>query len=143
MYFNAGGLFWGAGHESAGVSELSATWFLAEGSTGDFADTYILVGNPGVQEAQITFTFLIGDPGVPPVVATTTVGAAKRFTLDAESLYFGDARGLSKCALSEIATLGTCTLTPLVVGDPIASRVILTASQVWFITGGTLKFIPK
>lgn len=87
MYFNAGGLFWGAGHESAGVSELSATWFLAEGSTGDFADTYILVGNPGVQEAQITFTFLIGDPGVPPVVATTTVGAAKRFTLDAESAY--------------------------------------------------------
>ncbi len=87
MYFNAGGLFWGAGHESAGVSELSTTWFLAEGKTGDIFDTYILVGNPSPDPAQITFTFLIGDPGVPPVVATTTVAAAKRFTLDAESAY--------------------------------------------------------
>ena len=65
------------------------------------------------------------------------------FNLDGTSLYVGGPTGLGKCALSEIATLGTCTLTPLVVGDPIASRVILTASQVWFITGGTLKFIPK
>ena len=87
MYFNAGGLFWGAGHESAGVSELSATWFLAEGSTGAFADTYILVGNPGEDTADVTFTFLIGDPSVPPVVATTSVGGSKRFTLDAENAY--------------------------------------------------------
>lgn len=87
MYFNAGGLFWGAGHESAGVSDLSTTWFLAEGNTGPLFDTYVLVGNPGTQDAEITFTFLIGEPGVPPVVATTTVAAAKRFTLDAENAH--------------------------------------------------------
>jgi hypothetical protein len=87
MYFNAGGLFWGAGHESAGVSALSTTWFLAEGNTGPLFDTYILVGNPGDEDAEITLTFLIGAAGVPPVVATTTVAAAARFTLDAENAY--------------------------------------------------------
>ncbi|HRG95271.1 MAG TPA: hypothetical protein PLR99_03410 [Polyangiaceae bacterium] len=65
------------------------------------------------------------------------------FNLDDTNLYVGGPTGLGRCALSEIATLGTCTLTPLVVGEPISSRVILTPSQVWFLTGGTLKFLEK
>ena len=33
MYFGTA-RFWDGGHESAGVSEPSASWFLAEGATG-------------------------------------------------------------------------------------------------------------
>lgn len=65
------------------------------------------------------------------------------FNLDDTNLYVGGPTGLGKCALSEIATLGKCTLTPLVVGEPISSRMILTPSQVWFLTAGTLKFLEK
>ena len=65
------------------------------------------------------------------------------FNLDDTNLYVGGPTGLGRCALSEIATLGTCTLTPLVAGAPISSRMILTPSQVWFLTAGTLKFLEK
>jgi hypothetical protein len=37
---------WSGGTESAGVTALSTHWFLAEGATGGFFDTFILVSNP-------------------------------------------------------------------------------------------------
>ena len=41
MYFGLDPL-WKAGHESAGVTAPSTTWFLAEGATGEFFETFIL-----------------------------------------------------------------------------------------------------
>ena len=46
MYLTAGGLFYGAGHESAGIRAPETQWFFAEGATGDFFDLFILIGNP-------------------------------------------------------------------------------------------------
>ena len=51
------------GHESAGVTAASTTWFHAEGATGPFFDTYILVGNPNAAPATVTFTFLLDERG--------------------------------------------------------------------------------
>ena len=34
------------GHESAGVPAAATSWFHAEGATGSYFDTYLLVGNP-------------------------------------------------------------------------------------------------
>ena len=45
MYFGADPL-WKGGHESAGVTAPSTTWFLAEGATGPFFETFILLANP-------------------------------------------------------------------------------------------------
>ena len=45
MYFGTTRLFEG-GHESAGVTDAAHEWFLAEGATGPFFETFVLVGNP-------------------------------------------------------------------------------------------------
>jgi autotransporter-associated beta strand protein len=45
MYFGVEPL-WTAGHESAGVTEPAQTWTLAEGATGAFFETFILIANP-------------------------------------------------------------------------------------------------
>ena len=57
MYFGTA-RFRDGGHESAGVSEPSTNWFLAEGATGPFFDTFVLVGNPNPTPATVTLTFL-------------------------------------------------------------------------------------
>jgi hypothetical protein len=84
MYFGKAPLpFWNGGHESAGVSSLSTTWFHAEGATGRFFDEYILVGNPGDDAAEVTFTFLLESGQT--VVASREVPARSRYTLDVEN----------------------------------------------------------
>ena len=77
MYFGTR-LFEG-GHESAGVAEAATTWFHAEGATGSYFDTYILVGNPNPTAANLTVTFLKGDGS--SLVRNKVVPANGRFTL--------------------------------------------------------------
>jgi hypothetical protein len=50
-----------AGHESAGVTQPATEWFLAEGATGDVFDLFVLIANPGEDDAAVTATFLFGD----------------------------------------------------------------------------------
>ena len=59
MYF--GKRLFEGGHESAGVAEAATSWFHAEGATGSYFDTWILVGNPNPTKANLTVTFLKGD----------------------------------------------------------------------------------
>jgi hypothetical protein len=77
MYFGTR-LFEG-GHESAGVTQPSTRWFHAEGATGAYFDTYILVGNPNPTVANLTMTFLKGDGTT--LVRHKQVPANGRFTL--------------------------------------------------------------
>jgi len=81
MYFGTA-RFWDGGHESAGVSEPSASWFLAEGATGPFFDTFILVANPNPTPANVAMTFLT-DQGQ-SIVRTYTVQANARLTVNME-----------------------------------------------------------
>jgi hypothetical protein len=82
MYFGTDPVFKG-GHESAGVTETSTTWFLAEGATGAGFDTFILVSNPGTEPAEVTFTFL--PQSGEPATITHTVAAASRLTINPEA----------------------------------------------------------
>ena len=50
---------WSGGTESAGVSTTSTHWFMAEGATGGFFTTFVLLSNPGVQDAHVTFQYLL------------------------------------------------------------------------------------
>ena len=52
MYPNNGGLPFGAGHASAGVTAPALEWFLAEGATGDFFDLFVLIANPNAETRQ-------------------------------------------------------------------------------------------
>jgi autotransporter-associated beta strand protein len=82
MYFGTDPL-WKAGHESAGVSEPSTTWFLAEGATGAYFETFVLMANPNDAPADVTVTFL-PDTGV-PIVKQKTIPARGRLTLNIEA----------------------------------------------------------
>jgi Ca2+-binding RTX toxin-like protein len=76
MYF--GQRVFEAGHESAGVNAPSTEWFLAEGATGTFFTTFLLVANPGDTDANVTYTYLPAT-GL-PIVKTRTVAARSRWT---------------------------------------------------------------
>ena len=79
MYLNSDGLPFGAGHESAGVTELSPSWFFAEGATGAFFDLFLLIGNPGDQAAEVQATYLL--PNGSTIVRQYVVGARSRFNI--------------------------------------------------------------
>ena len=81
MYFGTA-RFWDGGHESAGVSEPSANWFLAEGATGAFFDTFVLVANPNPTPTDVAMTFLT-DQGQ-SIVRNYTVAANARLTVNME-----------------------------------------------------------
>ncbi len=56
MYFGATPL-WEGGHASAGSTALSQSWFMAEGATGSYFNTFILVANPNTTAADVTLTY--------------------------------------------------------------------------------------
>jgi hypothetical protein len=65
MYF--GVPLFNAGHESHGITMPSTTWFHAEGATGTFFTTFLLLANPNDQAANVTLTYLPA-AGAPVVV---------------------------------------------------------------------------
>ncbi len=81
MYFGTTP-FWKGGHESAGVTAPSLDWLLAEGATGPFFETFILLANPNPADAEITVTFL--PQGGSPVMKAKTIPANGRLTINIE-----------------------------------------------------------
>lgn len=77
MYFGPG---WPGGHASAGAPKPSTTWFHAEGATGSYFTTFILVGNPNDEAVALTFDFMteLGQR----VRSEQMVAAHSRFTLN-------------------------------------------------------------
>ncbi|MGE3841959.1 MAG: matrixin family metalloprotease [Vicinamibacterales bacterium] len=61
MYLNPAGQMFRAGHESAGVTQTSRSWFFAEGATGDYFDTFVLMANPGDTQSVCDTRFLLPD----------------------------------------------------------------------------------
>lgn len=70
------------GHESPGVAQPSRTWFHAEGATGPFFDTFILVGNSNAIPANVTFTYLLSTGQT--VVRNVVIPANTRLTVNVE-----------------------------------------------------------
>lgn len=50
---------WSGGHGSVGVAAPATSWFHAEGATGDYFDTYILVANPNPTAATVSYRYLL------------------------------------------------------------------------------------
>ena len=68
-----------AGHGAAAVPAPALRWFLAEGATGTFFDTYVLVGNPNATASDLKVTYLL--PDGPPLVKLRHVGPKQRLTI--------------------------------------------------------------
>jgi hypothetical protein len=84
MYFkNGDGMFRG-GHSSAAVPSGSTHWFLAEGQTGDFFETFVLLANPNPEPVNVTIRYLTNN-GV-ALVEQRTLAATSRTTIVADNI---------------------------------------------------------
>ena len=79
MYLHTAGVPFNAGHESAGATQLSPTWFFAEGATGAFFDLFLLIGNPTDQDAIVQATYLLPDGST--IEKQYLVAARSRFNI--------------------------------------------------------------
>jgi hypothetical protein len=85
MYFGSTPTrLWTGGHESPGASQASTSWFHAEGATGAFFDTFILLGNPQDDPAHVTLEFLLESGET--VTVQRDVPAKGRVTVALESI---------------------------------------------------------
>jgi hypothetical protein len=66
-------------HGERALASPAATWFLAEGATGDFFDLFVLIANPGATDARIEATYLLQDGTT--LVKPHTVPARSRFNI--------------------------------------------------------------
>lgn len=72
-----------AGHESAGAPAPATEWFLAEGATGTFFETFILIANPTAGPADVIVTYVTETGQV--VTRNKTVEANARLTINIET----------------------------------------------------------
>ena len=94
MYFGTPpDVLWKAGHDSVGVILPSPVWFLAEGATGSFFTTFVLLANPNDEDASVVLRFL--RLGGSPIERTATVPANGRLTINV-----GTVPGLENAAVS-------------------------------------------
>ena len=72
------------GHNAGGVEAPQTTWYLAEGATGNFFSTFILLVNPNPSAVSVTVRLLSDDAA--PVDFPYTVAANSRLTIPVNSL---------------------------------------------------------
>jgi hypothetical protein len=80
MYRNTSTQLFAAGHVGAGAPAPSATWFFAEGATGDFFNLYLLLGNPNAADASVEVRYLLPDGQT--ITRTYVVAGNTRHTVD-------------------------------------------------------------
>jgi hypothetical protein len=79
MYFGRNPL-WTGGHDSVGVTAPSTTWFLAEGATGTFFNTFVLLANPNTDAAIATVTYLPATGA--PITRVYQIAGSQRLTIN-------------------------------------------------------------
>ena len=81
MYFGLSPL-WIGGHESVGVTLPSRNWFLAEGATGTFFETFVLFANPSNAPANVAVRYLPASGA--PIDKSFTLPSGQRKTINIE-----------------------------------------------------------
>ena len=100
MYFGTP-RFWEGGHASNGIAAPSHTWFLAEGATGSFFDTYVLVANPNAVPAHVNVAYMLENGTTVP--KAYTVAAHSRLTINVEAQDPALATGASTAVSTALA----------------------------------------
>jgi hypothetical protein len=98
MYFGTNPT-WRGGHASAGISEPSTTWFLAEGATGSYFTTYVLLANPNAQPTEVTLRYLPAEGTA--VTKTYTLNPQERLT---RNIAFEDATLANAAVATEVTS---------------------------------------
>jgi hypothetical protein len=107
MYYSPpGSPVYSAGHESAGVPEVAGQsrleWFFAEGATGSFFDTYILLANPGTTTALVTVTYLL--PSGNTFSKIYNLARESRFTIRVDDEEIPEGTGIRPLQNTEVST---------------------------------------
>jgi Fibronectin type III domain len=84
MYFRNGASIWQGGHASAAVTTGATSWFLAEGQTGHWFDTFVLIGNPNSRPVTATINYLT--PAGLALTETRTLEPTSRMTILLDAL---------------------------------------------------------
>jgi len=85
MYLSRGTELWSAGIDGTGVTALGTSWFLAEGATGTFFDTFVQVANPSPTPARIHVVFQ-RPTGASLVQRDYEIPALQRLTIPVEQV---------------------------------------------------------
>jgi hypothetical protein len=78
MYFTNARV-WNGGHEAAAVPAPRTSWYVAEGATGSFFTTFLLLANPNAAATTATIRYLL--PGGQVVTRTQNLPAESRTTI--------------------------------------------------------------
>ncbi len=81
MYFNYGNK-WRGGHNTIGTTTVGTVWYFAEGYTGENFDTWLVMQNPDVIDADVTVTYYDPDGGT--TTRNKTVAANSRETVSVD-----------------------------------------------------------
>jgi hypothetical protein len=79
MYRSGGGQVFAVGHDASAVAQPATIWMFAEGATGAFFDTYLLLANPSSQPAVVDVEYLRDVNG--PLTVSYPVAAHSRFSV--------------------------------------------------------------
>jgi type 1 glutamine amidotransferase len=85
MYFSKPGELRAGGTDGTGVTALGTHWFMAEGATGGFFDTFVHVANPNPTRADIHVTFQLPF-GAAPIERDYQIEPLTRLTLPVEQV---------------------------------------------------------
>lgn len=126
MYLTTPGRLFDAGHESAGATAPALRWMFAEGATGAFFDTFLLLGNPSnASPAQVRATYLL--PGGATLTKDYVVAASSRFNIWVDAEMFPDGQGGEHAALADTAvsaTLDVLNGVPIVAERSMCGRAL-------------------
>ncbi len=100
MYFNSDGRT--DGSCTQGVTAPQDSWYFAEGYTGTGFDTYLLVQNPGDQDARIQVDLMGENPAQPAASYPFDVKAHSRFTMHVNDFLPGQGVSLKVQATSGV-----------------------------------------
>jgi hypothetical protein len=113
------------------VTAPALAWFLAEGATGPFFDTFVLIANPNPAAAQIAVEYLLIGGGA--LTKTYTVAPNSRFTIwvDSEEIPAGSGqRPLANVAVS--TTVRSTNGVPVVVERAMWWPGPETSANFWY-----------
>jgi hypothetical protein len=82
----------GAGHGTIAAPSTSQTWYLAEGSSQEGVESWLLIQNPGRSRAEVKLIYLREEG--PPIEQRTTVRAGSRSAINAREAVSGERFGL-------------------------------------------------
>jgi hypothetical protein len=131
---------WSGGHDNVGSPAPSTSWFHAEGASGTFFTTFILMSNPQTEPANVTLRFLL--QGGTPVELTKTIPAQGRLTVNPAAEGLG---ALENAAFSTVVTSNVPIVSEramywstddTVFGEGHASSGLTTTALDWLLAEG-------